>query len=258
MNIKVRLRKTFFTASTALLMLTGWLHAQIPTAEEILEKATELMNVTNSKSVMSQTIQTSSGQLRTFEMESFSANKGENTLIRYTAPVSVRGQAFLMLNNANDIWTYFPRTGRVRKLASHAKKQNVQGSDFTYEDMGSGDTWREDYQSTNLGEAELLDEPCWKLQLDGIAEQEPAYHRMIVWVRQKDYYPLQIDYYDDGMEVLKSLYLEDVRDIEGTPTAMLMTMCNHEDGTETRMETLAITYSWEPPKAFFTERNLKK
>ena len=42
-----------------------------------------------------------------------------------------------MLNDGDDIWTYFPRTRRVRKLASHAKKQKVPGSDFSFGDFSS-------------------------------------------------------------------------------------------------------------------------
>jgi hypothetical protein len=163
---------------------------------------------------MTQTIQTSTGQHRMFELESYSADEGEKTMMRYLRPASIKGQAFLMLNNANDIWTYFPRTNRVRKLASHAKKQNVQGSDFTYEDMGSGDDWREKFEATNLGPANHLDQKVWELQLDGIAEAEPPYPMIKVLVRQKDYYPLQVDYYEDGGELLKRLYLEYILEIE--------------------------------------------
>ncbi|MFC1620029.1 outer membrane lipoprotein-sorting protein, partial [Candidatus Neomarinimicrobiota bacterium] len=203
------------------------LQAQTPSGTEVLEKMTSVWTVENSKGVMTQTIKTSSGQYRTFELESYSANEGESTLMRYLQPASIRGQAFLMLNNANDIWTYFPRTNRVRKLASHAKKQKAQGSDFTYEDMGSGDEWLEQFEATNLGPAIHVDQRIWRLQLEGIPDQEPAYPKLMVLVRQSDYLPLQVDYYDDHGEVLKSLYLEDIQEIEGIPTAMLMTMRNH-------------------------------
>lgn len=258
MNTYLGIKRTFIICLATLLVPIIWLKAQQPTGTEIIDRMTELMNQTNTMGVMTQTIQTSSGQLRTFEMESYSANKGEMTLIRYLKPASVKGQAFLMLNNANDIWTYFPRTGRVRKLASHAKKQSVQGSDFTYEDMGGGETWKEEYEPTNLGAEDLEGESCWKLQLEGIPEQEPSYSRMVVWVRQADYSPLQMDYYDEDGDLLKSLYLEDIQDVDGVPTAMKMVMRNHKDDTETRMEMLSVTYDWEPPSGFFSERNLKQ
>ena len=125
----MRFQQAYHVLPVSLLVVMAatvtWLGAQVPTGQEILAKMNAIQNPENSRSVITQTIQTSSGQLRTFELESYSAGKGEKTLMRYIKPASVRGQAFLMLNHADDIWTYFPRTGRVRKLASHAKKQSV-------------------------------------------------------------------------------------------------------------------------------------
>jgi hypothetical protein len=163
-----------------------------------------------------------------------------------------------MLNNADDIWTYFPRTKRVRKLASSSKNQKVQGSDFSFEDLGSGDSWKEEYSSTNLGETRLDGVDCWKLESIGIPEQNPSYTKMIVYVRQADFYPLKIDYFEDVDFIEKSLLLDNIKQIEGVPTAMEMKMINHSEGTETTMTTLSITYDWIPPENFFSERELKK
>ncbi len=136
----------------------------MPTGDELVEKMSEIMTQENSMAIMTQTIITSSGQQRTFEFEMFTANESEKTLMRYLKPSAARGQAFLMLNNADDIWTYFPRTKRVRKLSSSSKNQKVQGSDFSFEDMGSGDSWKEEYKSTNLGSEKYDGMDYWKLE----------------------------------------------------------------------------------------------
>ncbi len=225
---------------------------------EIITRITEIMTPENSKGVATQTIETSSGQIRTFEMEMYSANKGEKSLMRYTKPSVVRGQTFLMLNNADDIWTYFPRTKRVRKLASHAKKQSAQGSDFSYEDMGSGDTWLEDFTAEYTGDEDYQEQPCWKVEMIRNPEADISYSKMIVYARQADYYPVHIQYFDEEGEHIKSAVMENIKDIEGFPTAMKMTMINHEKRSQTMMETLSMTYDWEPPKDFFTERSIKQ
>jgi outer membrane lipoprotein-sorting protein len=244
---------------TGMLLLPAVMMAQeqIPSGEEILDHMTEVLTPVNSKGTMRQTITTSTGQKRTFEMESYSANKGEKSLMRYQKPASVRGQAFLMLNNADDIWTYFPRTKRVRKLASHAKKQKVQGSDFTYEDMGSGDSWKTEYDPENLGEEKYEGEKCWKLQCTAVPKEDPSYSKIMIWLQQDTYHPLRIDYYEEG-ELLKSLYMSDIREVDGLPTAHSMVMRNHQDNTETSMEMISVSYDWEPPSGFFSERNLKQ
>lgn len=230
----------------------------IPTGQELVENLTEIMTQENSKATMTQTITTSSGKQRTFEFEMFTANEGEKTLMRYLKPSAARGQAFLMLNNADDIWTYFPRTKRVRKLSSSSKNQKVQGSDFSFEDMGSGDSWKTEYISNNLGPEKYDGTDCWKLESIGIPKQNPSYPKMVVYMRTVDFYPIKIDYFDDKDFIEKTLLMNDIKEIEGVPTAMQMTMKNHLKGTETIMQTLTITYDWEPPGNFFSERTLKR
>ncbi len=232
--------------------------AQDQVAVRVIKAVTDLMSPESMKSRGTQTINTSSGKERTFEFESYSGGKGESTLTRYTKPAAIRGQAFLTLNNADDIWTYFPRTKRVRKLASHAKKQKVQGSDFTYEDMGGGDVFISKFTPKHLGDETINGDLCWKIELIGIPEQDPPYPKIVMWARKSDYSPVKLDYYDEKHFNSKSLFLSDIQNIEGIPTAMKMIMTDHKERSSTRMETLEVTYSWQPPKDFFSERNLKK
>ena len=249
-----------FIRSAALILLFGSALSQsdIPTGDEVVEKMTGIMSQATSKSLMQQIIVTSSGQERTFEFEMFTADEGEKTLMRYLKPSAAKGQTFLMLNNADDIWTYFPRTKRVRKLASSSKNQKVQGSDFSYEDFGSGDTWKKEYKSQNLGDERIDGIDCWKVESIGIPEEKPSYPKIVVLVRKTDFYPILIHYYDDKDYIEKSLEMEDIRGIEGVPTAFTMKMVNHAEGTETIMKTLSTTYQWTPPDNFFSERTLKR
>jgi len=52
--------------------------------------------------------------MKGFYYDSYSKNKGEKNLLRYIEPKRAKGQAILMLNYADDIWMYFPRTKRIR------------------------------------------------------------------------------------------------------------------------------------------------
>ena len=241
-----------------LLVSFPYVFAQAPSGTEIIDRVTTIMSPENSYSRGTQTIITSSGKERVFEFESWAAEKGKSSLTRYTKPAAIRGQAFLMLNNADDIWSYFPRTKRVRKLASHAKKQKMQGSDFTYEDMGGGDVFQTKFKSTLLAEETRDSELVWKVQLLGITEQDPPYPKIILWARQADYFPVALDYYDETGFNTKSLLLSDIQMIEDYPTAMTMVMTDNKERSSTTMRTLEITYAWEPTEAFFSERNLKK
>ena len=253
------MRNILITGLMALLMVPG-LFGQELTGEEIIQKVNDLFNVDSSYGKSKMTITTSSGQKRTFISESWSKDKGEKNLVRYLEPSRVKGQAILMLNNADDIWMYFPRTQRVRKLATHAKKQKMQGSDFSYEDMGSGDAFIKDFVSTRLDDEKMEGYDCYKLELTRKPDGDVSYSRLIMWVIKENFVPIVIDYYDDDDSDYheKRLVQSDIRIIDDIPTAMKMVMLNKNDNTQTEMELLEVKFDVSLDDRMFTERELKK
>jgi outer membrane lipoprotein-sorting protein len=230
------------------------------TAEGIITTMTEKLNPEQSEAVIEMTIMTSGDQERTFVYKSYSKNEGEKSLMKYLEPGRVKNQAILMLNNADDIWMYFPRTNRVRKLATHAKRQKVQGSDFSYEDMGSSNEFIDNYNSVLIGEEEKEEKLCYKLELTRKENSDAGYSRLMVWVEKESYVPVLISYYHDKDANLleKELLLSDVRTIDDIPTAMKMVMYNRLDDTKTTMEFKELTYDVDLSDNLFTEMGMKK
>jgi len=252
--------RTLFLISIMSLVSAALCGAQTLTADEIIDKVNEIMNQQYVKATMTMTIMTSSGKQRTFVYETFSKDKGEKNLIKYISPSRVKDQATLMLNHADDIWAYFPRTNRVRKLATHAKKQKMEGSDFSYEDMGSGESWSTDFDADLLAGDKIEGVACYRLNMVKKPDTKSGYSRQVIWVRRDNFFPVQIDYFDedDSDYKLKRLNLLDIRDIEGVPTAMKLIMRNLQDNSETIMEYQDVTYAEELPDDLFTERGMKK
>lgn len=230
------------------------------TADEIIDEMTETMNPQQSKGTAKMTIITTTGQERTFVYESYSKNQGEKTLMKYKEPARVRGQATLMLNNANDIWVYFPRTGRVRKLATHARRQKVQGSDFSYEDMGASDAFIDDYTSVRLEDENKDERPCYKLELTRKPDSEAGYSRIILWVDKEYLVPQEVHYYHDEDPNLwqKQLVCEEIKKVDGIYTPMKMIMYSKLDNTRTVMEFVDINYDVNLPDNLFTEMGMKR
>jgi len=252
--------KGIYILAAFILIISGSAYGQELTAHDIIQKFNDLMSQPTVKAVYSMTITTSTGKERTFTMESYSADRGKKNLIKYLSPVRVKGQTILMLNNADDIWTYFPYTNRIRKLATHAKKQKMEGSDFSYEDMGSGDTWLNDFESIRLEDEKIDDIDCYKIELKKKPDAGAGYSRLIMWIDKSNFMAVRIDYYDeDDPELhLKTLTLSDVKDIDGIPTATKMVMTDVQDNTKTTMEYSEISYGEEIPDEMFTERGMKK
>lgn len=252
--------KRIVCAGLILLITATITHGQELSGEQIIEKVNELLNVETSQTKSRMTIQTTSGKERTFVLESWSKDGGEKTLIRYLEPKRAKGQATLMLNHSDDIWMFFPRTQRVRKLATHAKKQKMEGSDFSYEDMGSGDAFIDDFISRRLDDGNMEDKDCYKLELTRKEKASMSYSRLIMWVTKDNFYPIVIDYYEEDKPDRheKRLVQSDIRIIDGIPTAMKVVMMNKNDNTQTGMEILETAYNVELDDAMFTERSLKK
>lgn len=244
----------------SLLLWAATLYGQELTGDEIIRKANETFNVETSHATMQMTIVTTTGDTRTFVYESWSKDEGEKNLIRYLEPRRVQGQATLMLNNADDIWMYFPRTNRVRKLATHAKKQKMEGSDFSYEDMGSGDAFINDFIAVRLDDEKVEGAECYTLELTRKPEADVSYARLIIRVVKKNFLPIVIDYYDENDPALrlKQLVQSDIKTINGIPTPMKVTMYNRIDNTRTEMSILNIEYDVSLSDQMFTERELSK
>lgn len=240
--------------------ISGTLIGQELTGEQIINKVNDLMNQETIYSKSNMTIVTTSGATRTFEYESWSKNFGEKNLIRYLAPSRVKGQATLMLNHADDIWIFFPRTQRVRKLATHAKKQKMEGSDFSYEDMGSGDAFIKDFTAKRLKDEKMEGYACYKLELIRNKDSDLSYSRLIMWVIKENSVPIVIDYYDekDSDLLLKRLVQSDIKVVDGISTPMKIVMYNKQDNTQTSMSMIEVKYNIPLKDEMFTERGLKK
>jgi len=226
------------------------------TGPQIIQKVSDLMNQETAYAKMTLTIVTTSGKERQFEYESYSSDKNEKNAIVYTSPSRVKGQAMLLLNNADDIWAYYPRTDRVRKLATHAKKQKMQGSNFTYEDMGSGDSFITDFITSRLTDSKMEGYDCYKIELKKKEESNSNYGRLLMWVIKDNFVPAVIDYYekDDPMVCSKRLLQKDIRVIDKIPTPMQMNMHNNLDDSDTKMSIVECKYNIKIDKTRFTER----
>lgn len=226
------------------------------TAKQIIQQVDEVAFSQSSQGRFSQTITTTSGAKRTLEMIGYSKDGTDKQLTVYTQPARVKGEAMLMLNDGNDIWYYSPRTDRVRKIASNAKKRKVMGSDFSYEDMATG-TMAEKYTAELIKEEKEQGVPCYVLKMIP-TDKGPSYSKIMVWVDQQKFIPVRIDYWDQGEKPFKRMVINEIKKIDGHMTPMNYMMTNLKEGSVTRMEIKEMTYDVQLKDSLFTVRNLKR
>ena len=215
-----------------------------------LKRIDDAERVQYSYAVIKQTITTSGGSERTLTMRSWSDENGDVSLMVYTAPPRIKGDKILQRDGGDNIWYYMKRRDVTRHFAGHTRRQSAMGSDFSYEDMSTGDM-TEDYTAALLGYEELDNENCVKLKLTP-SESGPSYDHLILWAGKDDALSRKIEYYDDEGH-LKTLFLIDLKVIENRKVAMKMEMKNHREGSRTLMEYESITFTKKPEAWMFTK-----
>lgn len=248
-------------AVSAVTLAVGIISAPAPAAaedaKEILKKVDAVGFAESTRMKVVQKVITPSGDTRTFNILSYSQNGNEKSLSHYVAPEQVRGMKVLTLRDGDDIWSYFPRTNRVRKLASSARNRKVQGSDFTYDDMAQGKMVKQ-WRGKVLGEETVAGKACFKLELFPTDSGPKSYKRTINWIDKSNYTPVRIDYYDLDNYLLKRLDLKNYKKIKGVLIPYDYVMINLTDGGKTLMKVANAEVNVKLDPVIFTEAGLSR
>jgi len=236
-------------------VFTSFAHAQ--SALDIMKKVDATGYTKTTRTEMVQKVVTPAGDTRDFKMLSYSKNGSEKGLTVYVAPNQVRGMKILTLNDGDDIWTYFPKTNRTRKIASSARNRRVQGSDFTYDDMAVGKMAKQ-WQGTLKGQEKIAGVACFKLQITPTPAGPKSYSKAIAWVDKSAYVTLRVEYYDLDGDKLKRLDIGDYRKVSGVLVPHRYTMTNLTDGGKTMMKATKVAVNVDLDNGLFSEAGLSK
>ncbi len=219
---------------------------------DLLTKIDSASTFPQSSGIMEQTIVTSTGRQRTFKLKYFSKDNGNKQLMDFIYPKPVSGIKFLI--TGNNVWVYFPETGRIRRLSSGAKKQKMMGSDFTYEDMEFSN-FKDKFAPSNLRE----DKEYFYLTLVPKADTRISYSKLELTIDKKTFIPLKIDFYrNKEKSPFKSLIQKDIKTIEGIPTPMKTIMINNETGSKSSFIIDSIDYKTKIDPSFFKPNYLRE
>jgi outer membrane lipoprotein-sorting protein len=241
-------------ALALVLVATG---AQAQSADAILKQADQAGYAESTKIEMTQTVVSPSGDKRKFGMIAYSEDGNDKGLTEYLSPNQVRGMKILTLNDGDDIWVYFPRTNRVRKIASSARNRKVQGSDFTYDDMAMG-KMATNWQGTVKGSEKIDGVDCHKLELKPTASGPKSYSKVIAWIGKADHVAHRIDYYDLDGDLIKRLIISGYKQVNGVLIPHKYTMTNLLDGGRTEMKIKKAEVNIRLSSSLFTEAGLGK
>lgn len=183
----------------------------------------------------------------------------EKQLIEYLEPADVKGTKFLSIveeGKEDLMYIYFPFLGRERRIAAQAKEESFMGTDFTYEEIGSGKSYQEQYEAKRLEDEVLGDYPCYVLELEP-KETDSEYTSVKMWVWKEEFSLLKIEFYQEGEKLAKTLTNLDFRKEEGEYMPYKIVMADEIKGTKTIIEILE-TKEEELSDDYFTLRYLRR
>ncbi|MDJ0763558.1 MAG: outer membrane lipoprotein-sorting protein [Myxococcota bacterium] len=251
------MRSVMFCCCVLPLVLFNAEASAAPSAEAVLKAVDKAAYAGTSRMKITQTVVTPSGDTRTFKMVAYAKNGDEMGLTVYVAPNQVRGMKILTLNDGDDIWSYFPRTNRTRKIASSARNRRVQGSDFTYDDMAAG-KMAVKWTGEVIGKENLAGKACLKLALRPTAKGPKSYAKITAWVAEADHTMLKVDYYDLDGDNIKRLVIGKYKNISGVMIPFSYEMTNLADGGKTTMQVVAAEVNPTLDPGLFSEAGLSK
>jgi hypothetical protein len=180
------------------------------------------------------------------------------TLIRFTAPGSLKGTGLLQIQNKegdDDRFLFLPELKRSRRIAGGARDSAFMGTDFSYADLDRKDLRHS--RSKLLGEERLGKADCFHLEAVPVGA-ETVYARIELWVSKDNFIPLKLVMYNRAGAATKTLLAQELRRVSGRWFITRSLMTTAAEGSSTQLVLDKITLRPDLPDADFTVSNLEK
>ncbi len=260
--------KTIEAGLLALLLLavavpTWSVDAQELSAGEIMWKVYERPEGADRTSTLTMVLRNRFGDERVRSIRQFSIDLGavEKKLMFFTAPADVKDTSFMIWSydeegREDDQWIYLPALRKIKRISSESKGDYFMGSDFTYDDLG--DRWPDKDTHTILRDESLDGIPHWVIE-SRPKEADSMYSRTVVWVRQDgSWLGTKKEFYDPEGDLLKTLTVEKIEEIQGYWTVMESVMHNVQNDHRTIMSLADVSIDVGLDGELFTERSMRR
>jgi len=191
----------------------------------------------------------------------------KRTVIFYTSPRSVKGTGFLTydypeVDRDDDQWLYLPALRKIRRISASDRGDYFLGTDFTYEDIKKeSKIGAADYHFKRLGFEEVDGHRTILIEAvpanDAIAK-ELGYGRVLLRVDPAIWISRKSDMWDTGGNPLKTVQVQDIREVNGIWTTHILAATNHKTGHSSRFLISDVDYTAPVEDSMFEQRTLKR
>jgi outer membrane lipoprotein-sorting protein len=212
------------------------------------------------KARIKMTLMTREGQQRLRELtmlrKNFSAGE-QKYFLYFHNPADVSGTIFMVYKypvKDDDRWLFIPALNLVQRVAARDSRSSFVGSDFSYEDISGRDVEADTHRvvrNETLGSRQTV-------VMESVPTREADYAKKLSWIDQVTFLPLKEEYYDVQGALYKVFTADEIRDVQGLPTATKRMMTNVKTGHKTEVVLEAVAYNVGLGDEVFTERALRR
>lgn len=147
-----------------------------------------------------------------------------NTVFEWESPASRKNTRILQaekIGKTDDSMIYTPDLRQVRRVSTAARKQNVVGTELTYNDLRIREVEDDSHEMLKENETITVSSgttyTCWQIKSTPVKKSEVEYAYRITWFDKETYLPVQVDYYDKKtQELYKTFEIEKIDHVKGT------------------------------------------
>jgi outer membrane lipoprotein-sorting protein len=237
----------------AVLLVAG--PAQALTGDEIMVKVDDVLSApTDGTSTAKMQLVDKNGKTKERSLKLWTRyfkDKDDWSLTKFVAPAEVRDLGFLSLAD-DKMYLYLPAFDRVRRIASHARKESFAGSDLSNDDLSTGR-----YVDHFTAEIREETEAEYVLELTRKPGSNRIYPKSTVWVNKENFTIPRMELYDKNEKLWKTFEGE-YEQIQGYWTMTSLTMTDVQKKHKTIMTMEDIEFDVGLEEKTFTQRYLKR
>lgn len=227
------------------------------TGDQVLKAARETLLPIRDKSMrVTMRVTDPSGSERVKTLEGYEKHdaKARKVLWLFQSPLELQGTGFLAWENEDEpdsLWVYFPGQRRVRRVPPSIRRENFQGSMFTYEDLVA--IFFLDYAGEHHleGTEACGDSECFVVESQ-LEKGAFAYARLRAWVDHETFLPMRVEFFSEDGELLKVMKVLKTEKIENVPSIVEVEMASPSHGYVTHVELENIDYNEDLRENMFT------
>jgi len=232
----------------------------LPDARAIAQRAEEVLRGQGTRIEATMTIfSRKRRRSRVVTLRVFDDRRDDRALVRVLSPEEHAGTALLKL--PPNLWLFSPEKRETTRLPGPSWSEPFLGSDFSRDDLVHGSSGVLDYDHRLLEvdphAGEAGDQRAFVVEYKAHPGARGAWARIVAWIEVEHATPLRLDFYAPDGVLVRTLRLDDVREVAGRrfPHQWVMRRIGAE-GRETRIQVDAIRFDPRFDADLFTTRRL--